>query len=208
MLYINIGKELPIKNGALSDQRVEEHMIMQQSLVQKRPHSGAQDGWEWIGAPFPVQGAYKKLCKGQQEESQPVIRGCSFIWRQKVALKVQFFGWVLLRRRLLTRVFHKQLYLEDLAECTICSEGEEDCYKSFFRVPFARMIWNCQSTLSVDTTSEVSLWESTWRGGRRRKDSRTSGTLGNMAVQERYASPGEAASMDGVAYAVENLAAA
>ena len=62
----------PTLAGALSDQRVEEFMIMQQSLVHKRPWSGARDGWEWIGAQFSVQGAYKKLCEGQYEESRPI----------------------------------------------------------------------------------------------------------------------------------------
>ena len=55
--------------GALSDQRVEEFMIIQQSLVHKRPQSGARHGWEYIGAQFSVRGAYKKLYVGQYEES-------------------------------------------------------------------------------------------------------------------------------------------
>ena len=55
--------------GALSNQRVEEFMTIQQSLVHKWPQSGACHGWEYIGAQFSVQGAYKKLCVGQYEES-------------------------------------------------------------------------------------------------------------------------------------------
>ena len=51
----------PMLARALSDQRVEKFMIVQQSLIFKRPMSGACDKWEWIGAQFSVPGAYKKL---------------------------------------------------------------------------------------------------------------------------------------------------
>ena len=44
--------------GALLDQRVEL-LLMQQSILHKRPQSGARDGWVWIGAQFSVQGVYK-----------------------------------------------------------------------------------------------------------------------------------------------------
>ena len=47
---------------ALSDQRAEEFMIRQQSLVHKKPQRGVRDGWEWIGTQFSVRGAYKRLC--------------------------------------------------------------------------------------------------------------------------------------------------
>ena len=56
--------------GSLSDQRVEEFMIMQQSLVYKKPQRRVSDGWEWIGAHISVRGAYKRLCKGKYEESR------------------------------------------------------------------------------------------------------------------------------------------
>ena len=77
-------------------------MLMQQSLVHKRPQSGAHDGWEWIDAQFSVRGVYKKLCEGQYEENLSNNRSCKFIWKQKVPLKVRFFGWLLFRRRLMT----------------------------------------------------------------------------------------------------------
>ena len=58
----------PTLARALSDQRIEEFMVMQRSIVHKRPQRGMCDRLEWIGAPFFVQGAYKRLCEGQFEE--------------------------------------------------------------------------------------------------------------------------------------------
>ena len=54
-------------------------MIMQQSLVHKKPQHRVCDGWEWIGAQFSIRGAYKRLCEGQYEESRPIRSACRFI---------------------------------------------------------------------------------------------------------------------------------
>ena len=75
------GMRNPTLAGALSDQRVKEFMVMQQSLIYKRPQRKVRDGWEWIGAQFSIQRAYKRLFEGQYEESQPIIKACRFIWR-------------------------------------------------------------------------------------------------------------------------------
>ena len=44
--------------GALSDQRIEEFMVMQQSIVHKSLQRGVCDSWEWIGAPILCAGGY------------------------------------------------------------------------------------------------------------------------------------------------------
>ena len=85
---------------------------MQQSIVHKSPKRGVCDSWEWIGAPFSIRGGYKRLCEGQSEENHSIKNACRFLWRQKVPLKVRLFGWLLLQKRLMTRVFHRQLYPE------------------------------------------------------------------------------------------------
>ena len=54
----------PTLAGALSDQRVEELLLMQQSLLHKQPQSGAQDGWVWIGAQFSVRGHTRDYVRG------------------------------------------------------------------------------------------------------------------------------------------------
>ena len=105
--------------------------------IHQRPQTGARNRWEWIGAHFSLRGPYKKLCDGQYEESLPINRAFNFIWRQKVPLKVRFFGWLLLRRKLMTRVFHG-----DVSRVHSMLDSEEDCAHLFFECPVARTIWN------------------------------------------------------------------
>ena len=56
-----------------------------------------------------------------------------------------------------TRVFHRQLYPESSAECDLSSGAEDNCAHLFFRSPFARSIWDQQTSLRVDITSESSF---------------------------------------------------
>ena len=60
--------------GALLDQRAEEFMTMQQSLVHKKPQPKVHNRWEWISARFSVRGVYKRLYEGQFEESRTILR--------------------------------------------------------------------------------------------------------------------------------------
>ena len=46
---------------------------------------------------------------------------------------------------------------------------KEDCAHLFLGCPFAKTIWNQQPISIVDTTSEMSLWESIRKSGGRRK---------------------------------------
>ena len=131
----------PTLTTALSNQRIEEFTVMQQSIVHKSPQRGVCDSWEWIGAPFSVQGAYKRLCEGKLD-NHSINNVCRFLRQQKVPLKVRLFGWLLLWKRLMTRVFHRQLYSESSTECGLCSGAKEDCAHLFFECPFVRSIWD------------------------------------------------------------------
>ena len=125
---------------ALSDQRIEEFMVMQESIMYKRPHRGVYDGWEWIGAPSSIRGAYKRLCEKQYMEDRSIIRACWCIWQQKVPLKVRLFRWFVLQKRLITRVLHRRLYPGTSADCNHCLGAEEDSALLFFGCPFAQTI--------------------------------------------------------------------
>ena len=142
--------------GALSNQRVEKFMIMQQSPIHQRPQTGAHNRWEWIGAHFSLRGSYKKLCEGQYEESLPINRAFNFIWRQKVPLKVRFFGWLLLRRKLMTQVFHGRLYLETSVECTLCLIVRTIVHIFFSSAPLPGQ-YGTDKPFHRQTTSETSF---------------------------------------------------
>ena len=142
---------------------------MQQSIVHKSPQRGMWNSWEWISVPFSVWGAYKRLCEGQSEENHSINSACSFLWQQKVPLKVRLLRWLLLWKRLMTRVFHRRLYPESSAACGLCSSAEEDCAHLFFECSFARSICDRQTSSRVDTTSESSFWESIRKSSCRRR---------------------------------------
>ena len=153
---------------------------MQQSVVHKKPHRGAHDGLEWIRAQFSLRGAYKRLCERQYEESRPIIR------RQRVPIKMRFFGWLLLQRRLMTRLVYKQSYPEIPTSCAQCSSGEEDC-AFFFRMPF------CQDAMELTHHSEgrhnlkdilLGLNSEDWQQEEGGEGLHICGALGNMAASE------------------------
>ena len=201
----------PTLAGALSDQRVEEFMIMQQSLVHKKPQRVVRDGWEWIRAQFSVIGAYKRLYEGQYEESRSILKACRLLWRQKVPIKVRFFGWLLFLRRLMTRVIYKHSYLETATSCTLCSDGEEDCAYLFFECPLARMLSNRHTSPRVNTTPETSFWDSIQKiGGKRREEGvRIFAVLWAIWLHwNNKLFNGRAAFTEGIIYAVEGFVAA
>ena len=184
-------------------------MVIQQSIVHKSPQRRVCDSWEWISAPFSVRGAYKRLCKGQFEENNSISSSCRFLWRQKVPLKVQLFGCLLLWKRLMTQVFDKRLCLESSAECGLHSGAEEDCAHLFFECPFTRSVWDQQTSSRIDTTSKSSFWESFYKSGCRRED----GVCIHMVLWATWLHRndkvfiGRDASIDGAACAVEGFVA-
>ena len=114
-------------------------------------------------------------------------------------------GYSLLRKRLTTQVFPRRLYPEASAEYAICSKGEEDHVYLFSECPFNMMIWNHQSTLLVERNSEVSFW----RGGCRKEEGHILPVPWAIRLHMNdVLLSGRVASMDGVAYSVEDLAAA
>ena len=120
--------------------------------------------------PFLSKELVQKIREGPYED-QSITQTCRLIWTQKVPLKVQVFGWLHLRRRLMTHVFGKRLFFlnrdSTSAECIICSRGDEDCMH-LFEWHLGRMIWVRQSIL-LDMTSEMSFWDSI-QMGRYRKE--------------------------------------
>ena len=69
----------------------------------------------------------------------------------------------------MTRVFYRRLYPKNSKEVTLCLGVEEDYIHFFFVCPFAWTIWNCQTISRVDTTLEMSFWESIQRSNSRRR---------------------------------------
>ena len=134
----------------MSDQRVQNFLDIEQSLVQLRLVSSVRDAWEWENAPFSIHKAYQRIRGRQGTEDETTIRACQTIYQQKFPLKVKIFGWLLLRRRLLTRVFWKKMYPDASKECVLCREGKEDCKHLFFICSFAHTIWAFKGITAVE----------------------------------------------------------
>ena len=81
--------------GALLDQRVEEFMVMQQSLIYKRPQCKVRDGWEWIGAQFSIKGHTRGSVRGNTKRANRsskhvgLYRDCYEYMYQSAKLMVQ-----------------------------------------------------------------------------------------------------------------------
>ena len=166
------GAWSPTFNAALSDQRLEEFMIMQQRISNKWHHPTSHDGWEWEDVVFTVKSAYKKIREEQYEVDPLLAEACQFIWRLKVPLKVKIFGWFLLLGRLMTRVYHKRLYPDTMTTCGMCSSQDEDYKHLFFECPFARIVWNNQAINPVDVSSEAAFWDSIRRARLKKEEGR------------------------------------
>ena len=69
--------------------------------------------------PFSVHKAYQRIRGKQGMEDETTMRACQAKWKQKVSLEMKIFGWRLLRRRLVTRVFWKKMYPDALEECVL-----------------------------------------------------------------------------------------
>ena len=96
-----------------------------------RPLLSVQDGWVWEGTPLHPR-EYKKIRDRWIIETWNISRMYMIIWKQKVSLKVQIFGWLLSWRRLMTWVFRKKLFPDASAEHVMCTVGEEGCFHLFF----------------------------------------------------------------------------
>ena len=58
----------PILEDALSNQRLEDVMNMQNTLIHLQLINGAQGGWEQEGGIFSVRGAFAEIKEGQFDE--------------------------------------------------------------------------------------------------------------------------------------------
>ena len=82
--------------------------------------------------------------------------------------KIKLFSWLLLRQRLMTRLFRQRFCPGSSAECPLCGGVSEDCLHLFFECTFAQASWRAASTSSLDVSTAESFWSSIGRGPFRR----------------------------------------
>ena len=148
---------LPI---ALSDQRMDDLLILQSRLAAIRPTVEERDAWIWRRAMFLAKAAYASLRGQLMVEDAQTLRRCRLIWKRRLPLKIHLFAWLLLRRRLMTRVLRQRMYPDSPVNCPLCNQGVEDCDHLFFQCPLAQEAWQSISVVRLDTRSAEAFWTS------------------------------------------------
>ncbi|XP_078443744.1 uncharacterized protein LOC144713124 [Wolffia australiana] len=122
------------------------------------------DDWTGLG---PLRDLFPRLSGLSPAPRTPgspadrsLIPRSRILWRRRIPLKVKIFGWLLLRRRLVTRQFRQRWYPGNTAECVLCSGAVEDCGHLFFRCPTAQAVWQAAGVGSVDPATEEDFWNS------------------------------------------------
>ena len=105
---------------ALSDQRLAEFLRLQSHVVDLRPLEATRDAWVWRHSRFTVKAVYRLLCGQLPLENVYVRQRCRLIWKRHIPLKIRIFGWLLLRRRLMTRVARQRMFPDSPVSCPLC----------------------------------------------------------------------------------------
>ena len=106
-----------------------------------RPLEATRDAWVWRQSRFMVKAVYRLLCGQLSPENVYVTQRCKLIWKRHIPLKIRIFGWLLLRRRLMTRVARQGMFPDSPVCCPLCGGGPEDCSHLFFQCPLAQVAW-------------------------------------------------------------------
>ena len=139
---------------ALSDQRLAEFLRLQSHLVDIRPLEATRDAWVWRQSRFTVKAVYRLLCGQLPPENEYVTQRCRLIWKRHIPLKIRILGWLLLRRRLMTRVARQRMFPDSPVCCPLCGGGPEDCSHLFFQCPLAQEAWRGAAVARLSVTSE------------------------------------------------------
>ena len=126
------GAWTPILPQALSDQRLADFMSLQVCLANLRSPAKTQDAWLWCQFSFSARALYRLLRRQAPLEIVSLIRHCRVVWKKRLPLKIRLFGWLLLRRPLMTRAMHRRLFPGAVMSCPLCDGEEEDCSHLLF----------------------------------------------------------------------------
>ena len=134
-----------------------------------RPLEATRDAWVWRQSRFTVKAVYCLLCGQLPLENVYVTQRCRLIWKRHIPLKIRIFGWLLLRRRLMTRVARQRMFPDSPVSCPLCGRGPEDCSHLFFQCPLAQEAWRGATVARLSMTSEETFWSSLLEGSFRQE---------------------------------------
>ena len=114
----------------------------------------------WCSSSFSARAVYRLHCGQEAPEDPQLVRRSRLVWKQRLPLKICLFGWLLLRRGLMTRTLRCRFDPEAPAVCPLCNEAEEDCSHLFFQCPLAQAAWRAASVGHLETSSDEEFWRS------------------------------------------------
>ena len=159
----------PILPQALSDQRLADFTSLQTRIANLRSLSGTQDAWIWRHSRFSTREVYRLLRGHEAPEAVTLVRHCRVIWKQRLPLKICIFGWLLLRRCLMTRVMRRRMVPGADVCCPLCAGEDEDCRHLFFTCPIVQEAWRAAGIARLVVSSNEAFWSSLINGSFRRE---------------------------------------
>ena len=103
---------------AMSDQRVTDFLRLQELIADSRPSEG-NDVWIWSEQRFSARAVYSYLREQAEAEDPAFIRLWRRAWKSRLPMKIRFFTWLLLQRRLMTRAYRQRMAPESMTECAL-----------------------------------------------------------------------------------------
>ena len=143
---------------ALSDQRLADLLTLQSWLASMRLTNRVRDAWVWRHSRFSVRAAYRTLCGQEPPEDFQIVCRCQLVWKQRLPLEIRLFGWLLIRRRLMTRALRHRQNPKAPVECPLCHVAQEDCCHLFLQCPLVQAAWRAAGGGHLVTTSDEEFW--------------------------------------------------
>ena len=114
----------------------------------------------WYSSSFSSRAVYCLLRRQEAPEDPQLLRRSRLVWKQQLPLKIRMFGWLLLKRCIMTRSLRHQFDPEASAVCPLYNEVEEDCSHLFFQCLLAQAAWRTTGVGHLDTSSDEEFWRS------------------------------------------------
>ena len=119
-----------------------------------------QDAWIWRHSRFSTREVYRLLRGQEVPEAATLVRRCWVVWKQRLPLKIHIFGWLLLRRRVMTKVIRHRIFPRAIVCCPLCAGEDEDCPHLFFTCPIVQEAWRAAGAARLVASSDEAFWSS------------------------------------------------
>ena len=137
----------PALREAMSD------FLRLQELIADSRSSEGNDVWIWSEHRFSARAVYSRLQEQAEAEDPAFIRLWQRAWKSHLPMKIRVFVWLLLQRRLMTRVYRQRMAPESTTECALCAGAVEDCEHLFVTCTFASSFWLSARVAQIDLSS-------------------------------------------------------